>query len=36
MKDGRDETFEADAVDEYDQAPDHEDRGVGARISENY
>ena len=25
MKDGRDETFEADAVDEYDQAPDHEE-----------
>ena len=25
MKDGRDETFEADAVDEHDQAPDHEE-----------
>ena len=25
MKDGRDETFGADAVDEYDQAPDHEE-----------
>ena len=25
MKDGRDETFEADAVDEYDQALDHEE-----------